>query len=64
MAWIDSVLDRVGPRACAMGWHRQPYAKEPRPKGMTPEQYEIHERYRCLRCGLIGRIDSHGNLEP
>lgn len=64
MAWVDSLQDWVGLRICAMGWHREPYVREPRPMGMTPEQYELHERYRCSRCGQIGRLDNRGNLEP
>jgi hypothetical protein len=64
MVWIHAFLDWVGERVCAMGWHREPYVKQPRPRGMTPEQYEIHERYGCSRCGLVGRLDNRGNLEP
>jgi hypothetical protein len=38
MAWSESLIDWVGQRICAMGWHREPYVREPKPIDMTPEQ--------------------------
>jgi hypothetical protein len=56
---------KIGRFVCALGWHRRPFEKEPRPEGMTPEAYQFHHsRYYCTRCGVAGRLDAHGNLDP
>ena len=31
---------------------------------VTPEAYQFHSRYYCRRCGVVGRLDAHGNLDP
>lgn len=64
MDWVQSLLHRIGLELCALGWHPTPFQKEPKPRGVTPEQYKFHEQYRCRRCGLVGRIDGYGNLDP
>jgi hypothetical protein len=64
MAWFEVLRGRIGLGLCRLGWHRQPFQKEPRPRGLTPEEYRFREMYRCARCGLVGRIDGHGNLDP
>jgi hypothetical protein len=56
---------KIGRFVCSLGWHRRPFEKEPRPEGMTPEAYQFHHsRYYCTRCGVAGRLDAHGNLDP
>jgi hypothetical protein len=64
MRALQSILHRLGLFLCALGWHRRPYAREPKPPGLTVEEYVFHPLYRCLRCGLVGRLDGHGNLAP
>jgi hypothetical protein len=64
MVWLRSLLEWVGLNLCALGRHRKPYQKESKPQGFMLEEYRFHERYRCMRRGLIGRIDSRCNLDP
>jgi hypothetical protein len=55
---------RIGLFACSLGWHRRPFEEAPRPNGVTPEECRFSPRYYCRRCGLVGRLDVHGNLDP
>jgi hypothetical protein len=55
---------RIGLFACSLGWHRRPFEEVPRPDGVTPEAHRFRSRYYCRRCGLVGRLDVHGNLDP
>jgi hypothetical protein len=61
---IEGFVERVGLRVCAMGWHRRPYQKEPRPPDLSHEEYRFNPSYRCTRCGVVGHLDGHGNLDP
>jgi hypothetical protein len=55
---------KIGLYLCSLGWHRRPFEEEPHPEGVTLEDYRFHSRYHCRRCGLAGRLDVHGNLDP
>jgi hypothetical protein len=55
---------KIGRFVCSLGWHRRPFEKEPCSDGVSPEAYRFSSRYYCRRCGLVGRLDVHGNLDP
>jgi hypothetical protein len=55
---------RIALLACSLGWHRRPFEREPLPDGFAPEKYRFSSRCYCRRCGLVGRLDVHGNLDP
>ena len=56
---------RIDLFACSLGWHRRPFEEEPRPAGFTPEAYRASiPRHACRRCGVVGRLDAYGNLDP
>jgi hypothetical protein len=61
---MKSPLRWIGLFACSLGWHPRPFEQEPCPEGLTPEAYQFRARHRCRRCGLVGRLDVHGNLDP
>ena len=54
---------KIGLYVCQLGWHPRPFEKEPRPEGVTPEDYLFYSRHSCRRCGAVGRLDTHGNLD-
>jgi hypothetical protein len=55
----------IGRFVCSLGWHRRPFEEEPRPAGVTLEAYRASiPRYACRRCGVVGRLDAYGNLDP
>jgi hypothetical protein len=54
---------KIGLYVCQLGWHQRPFEKEPRPEGVTPEDYLFYSRHFCRRCGAVGRLDTHGNLD-
>ena len=60
---MKELLRKIGLYICSLGWHQRPFEKEPRPEGVTPEEYQFWSRYYCRRCGAIGRLDVHGNLD-
>ena len=61
---MKNLLRKIGLSVCSLGWHRRPFEKEPRPEGVTPEEYQFRSpRYQCRRCGAVGRLDVHGNLD-
>jgi hypothetical protein len=64
MEWIESLLRRVGLWVCALGWHRAPLLKEPKPGDMDTAEFAFRPLYRCPRCGLVGDLDARGNLGP
>jgi hypothetical protein len=62
---MKNLARRIGLLVCSLGWHQRPFEKEPRPEGVTPEAYQFATpRYTCRRCGVVGRLDVHGNLDP
>jgi hypothetical protein len=62
---MKKLLRTIGLKVCSLGWHSRPFEKEPRAEGVTPEEYRFSTpRYTCLRCGVVGRLDVHGNLDP
>ena len=60
---MKDLLRKIGLSVCSLGWHQRPFQKEPRPEGVTPEEYQFRSRYSCRRCGTVGRLDVHGNLD-
>ena len=44
-------LRRLGLFLCWLGCHRRPYSR-------------FAARHHCRRCGLVGWLDVHGNLDP
>jgi hypothetical protein len=46
-----STWRRIGLFLCWLGWHRRPYSR-------------FAARHHCRRCGLVGWLDLHGNLDP
>jgi len=61
---MKTLWRKIGLFVCSLGWHRRPFEKVPLPEGVTPEQYQFRPRYFCRRCGLVGRLDAHGNIDP
>ena len=47
---------------CSYGWHPRPFGVAPHPRGSRPSA--VARRHHCRRCGLTGRLDVHGNLDP
>jgi len=64
MKSLDSLAAKIGLRLCGLGWHQRPFERESPPPGVTEEVYRYSPRHRCRRCGLVGRVDVHGNLDP
>jgi hypothetical protein len=62
LSHVSEAAHRVGLRVCALGWHRRPLEEMPCPRGVPKSVYRLNLRYRCPRCGLVGRRDSYGNL--
>jgi hypothetical protein len=54
---MKTLWRKIGLFICSLDWHRRPFEKEPRPRGVTPEQHQFHSRYYCTRCGLVGQGD-------
>ena len=61
---MKKLWHKIGLYICSLGWHQRPFEKEPRPEGVSPEEYQFRSRYFCRRCGAVGRLDVHGNLDP
>lgn len=59
-----ALAERLGRLSCALGWHKRPFELEPAPPGCHDTGYLFYRLERCTRCGMVGRLDPHGNLTP
>jgi hypothetical protein len=55
---------RIALFICSLGWHRRPFEQEPPRDNRGAEAHRFRSRAYCRRCGLVGRLDTHGNLDP